>query len=294
MLERHELDTFLALAEELHFGRAAQRIQVSPARVSQTIKKLERRVGAPLFLRTSRRVELTELGSQLAEDIRLPWSLIGVAFQRAIDTGRAVTGTVRAAFINAAGGRRLVSTAKLFQTRHPECTVEIHEAQFVTVMPWLREGLVDVALVTLPMPERGIVAGPPLVTEQRFLAVSSQHPLAAKKSVSVEDLASVPLLQLPDTLPDAMRVMRNPTATPSGLAIKPGPKAATFQEMLMLIGSGQGVFPVGASASSYYSQPGVTYVPIHDATPVQWGLVWRADNATARVHAFADCAKTLA
>ena len=59
MLERHELDAFLTLAEELHFGRTAERLHISTTRVSQTIAKLERRVGVPLFNRTSRRVELT-------------------------------------------------------------------------------------------------------------------------------------------------------------------------------------------------------------------------------------------
>ena len=63
MLERYELETFLTLAEELHFGRTAERTHVSTARVSQTIKKLERRVGAPLFNRTSRHVELTPSGA---------------------------------------------------------------------------------------------------------------------------------------------------------------------------------------------------------------------------------------
>ena len=65
MLERHEIEAFLTLAEELHFGRTAERLHVSTARVSQTIRKLERRVGAPLFDRTSRRVELSPAGGQL-------------------------------------------------------------------------------------------------------------------------------------------------------------------------------------------------------------------------------------
>jgi len=65
MLERHELETFLTLAEELHFGRTAERLHVSTARVSQMIKKLERRVGVPLFSRTSRRVELSAVGRRL-------------------------------------------------------------------------------------------------------------------------------------------------------------------------------------------------------------------------------------
>ncbi|WTD04990.1 LysR family transcriptional regulator [Streptomyces albidoflavus] len=70
MLERLELEAFLALAEELHFGRTAERLHVTTGRVSQLLKKLEGRVGAPLFVRSSRAVELTEIGGQLREDLQ--------------------------------------------------------------------------------------------------------------------------------------------------------------------------------------------------------------------------------
>jgi len=70
LIERHEAEAFLALPEELHFGRTAERLHVSAARVSQTIRRLERRVGVPLFRRTSRRVELTPVGRQLHDETR--------------------------------------------------------------------------------------------------------------------------------------------------------------------------------------------------------------------------------
>ncbi|WP_194922364.1 LysR family transcriptional regulator, partial [Catenulispora rubra] len=76
MLERHELEAFLTLAEQLHFGRTAELLNVSPARISQTIAKVERRVGVPLFRRTSRRVELTAAGSALYADLRPAWTTI--------------------------------------------------------------------------------------------------------------------------------------------------------------------------------------------------------------------------
>ena len=60
--------------------------------------------------------------------------------------------------------------------------------------------------------------------------------------------------------------------------------------MLTLVGAGHGVFPVGANVRRYYARPDVAYVHLHDAPPLQWGLLWRADSATARVHAFSDAA----
>ncbi|MFI5489089.1 LysR family transcriptional regulator [Micromonospora echinaurantiaca] len=293
MLERHELEAFLAVAEELHFGRAAERLRVSTARVSQTIRKVERRVGVALFNRTSRRVELSQVGRALYEDLRPAWNQIAAAVGRAVEAGRGFTGSLRVCFTGAAGGQLLVGITEMFRRRHPECQVQIREAQLGELMPWLRGGEVDLALATLPVDEPGIVAGPVLVSEARFLAVPAGHPFARRDAVSVEDLAEVAMLQLPDTLPRSLRADRTPHATPAGRPIRAGLSAATFHEILTHVGAGLGVFPVGANVKRYYARPDVAYVHLHDAQPLQWGLLWRADGATARVRAFADAAHRL-
>lgn len=290
MLERHELEAFLTLAEELHFGHAAERLHVSTARVSQTIRKLERRVGVPLFDRTSRRVALSPVGRQLYEDLRPAWAQVADALTRAIETGRGFTGTLRVSFTGAASGQLLVGVTESFRARHPDCDVQIREAQLAELMPWLRDGTVDLALATFPVREPGIVTGPVLVTEARFLAVPIGHAFASRDTVSLDELATVTMLRLPDTLPESLRADRTPDTTPAGHPIRPGRSAATFQELLTLVGAGHGVFPVGANVRRYYARPDIAYVHLHDAPPLEWGLLWRADNATARVHAFSDAA----
>jgi DNA-binding transcriptional LysR family regulator len=293
MLERHEVEAFLAVAEELHFGHAADRLRVSTARVSQTIRKLERRVGVALFNRTSRRVELSPAGRALYDDLRPAWDQVAAAVGRAVEAGRGFAGTLRVCFTGAAGGQLLVRAAEAFRRRHPECAVQVREAQLGELMPWLRGGDVDLALATFPVTEPGIATGPVLVSEARFLAVPAEHPFARRAAVSLEDLAKVTVLQLPDSLPRSLRADRTPPATPAGRPIRPGPSAATYQELLTLVGAGQGVFPVGANVRRYYARPDVAYVHLHDAPPLRWGLLWRADGATARVRAFAEAAHTL-
>lgn len=293
MLERHELEAFLAVAEELHFGHAAERLRVSTARVSQSIRKVERRVGVVLFNRTSRRVELSPVGRTLYEELRPAWDQIAAAVDRAVEAGRGFTGTLRVCFTGAAGGQLLIRATEVFRRRHPECQVHIREAQMAELMPWLRAGEVDLALATFPVDEPGIVTGPVLVSEDRFLAVPVEHPLARRDAVSVEDLAGVTMLQLPDTLPRSLRADRTPEVTPAGRPIRAGQSAATFHEILTLVGAGLGAFPVGASAPRYYARPDVAYVHLGDAQPLRWGLLWRADGATARVRAFAEAAHTL-
>ncbi|GAA3193835.1 LysR family transcriptional regulator [Nonomuraea roseoviolacea] len=293
MLERHELEAFLTLAEELHFGRTAERLRVSTARVSQTVAKLERRVGVPLFNRTSRRVELTSVGRDLYEETRPAWDRIAAAYERAVAAGRGLTGTLRVAFVGAAGGQLLAGVAELFRRRRPDCDVRFREAHMVDLMPWLRAGEIDLALGTFPIDEPDIETGPVLVSEARMLAVPAGHPFARRTSLSLEDLARVRLLQLPDTLPAALRADRTPSVTPSGRPIEPGPSASTFNELLTLVGAGHGVFPVGAHARRYYVRPDVAYVLIDDAPPLRWGLMWRTEGATARVRAFGEAARDL-
>jgi DNA-binding transcriptional LysR family regulator len=293
MLERHELDAFVTLAEELHFGRTAQRLRVSTARISQTIRKMERRVGVPLFHRTSRRVELTAAGRELYNDVQPAWAHIAAGFRHAVETGRGTTGLLRVGFVGAAGGQFLTQVTELFRNRHTDCEVQIREAQIGESVPWLRDGVVDVLLTQYPMSMPDLVTGGVLISEARTLAVPAQHPLATRTSVSVEDLAGVPLLRLPPTAPFGTPDDATPATTPDGRPVKPGPAAATFQELLTLVGAGHGVFPVGAHVRRYYARPDVAYVFFSDAPPVEWGLAWARDGGSARVLAFHQAALDL-
>jgi DNA-binding transcriptional LysR family regulator len=287
MLERYELETFLTLADELHFGRTAERMHVSTARVSQTIRRLERRVGARLFNRTSRRVELTPIGHTLHEDLQPAWDLIVAGLERAVRSGKGMTGTLRVGFVGAAGGQLLIEAAELLHRREPGCDVEVREVQPADAVPWLLSGEVDVLLTCFLSQRDDLVAGPTLVTEARMLAVPSGHPFAGRESVSAEDLAGFTLLQTPDAPTDPSLSY----SSQSERSVDHGPVAGSFQEILTLVGAGQGLFPVGAHFRRYYPRPDVAYVPLRDAPPVRWMLRWRADGATARVRAFAEAAQ---
>ncbi|MFI6510601.1 LysR substrate-binding domain-containing protein [Streptosporangium sp. NPDC050855] len=316
MLERYELEAFLTLAEELHFGRTAERLHVSTSRISQTIARLERRAGVPLFDRTSRRVELTPVGRRLYEEVRPAWDRIATAFEEAVATGRGLTGVLRCAFLGPAGGQLLSGVAGLFRERLPGCDVRLVEVRPADLVPWLRDGEVDVALGPLPVREPGIASGPSLVSEARMLAVSSRHPFARRESVRLQDLARVRVLRLPglpgedptpavssegDRTPPGLsaedrtssRSSGEDRASPAGWPVEAGPPASTLDEVLTLVGEGRGVLPVGAHTRRYHPRPDVTYVPFDDAPPVRWGLLWRTDGATARVLAFAEAARDL-
>jgi DNA-binding transcriptional LysR family regulator len=152
-MDRYEIDTFLTLAEELHFGRTAQRLGLSQARVSQTVKALERRIGAPLFERSTRRVVLTPIGQRLREDIEPAHRQIRDAVNRATSGARGIDGVLRAGFMGPVAAELILSVRTVFRVEYPGCEVEIHETQIADPCRPVRDGEVDIVLTQLPVNE---------------------------------------------------------------------------------------------------------------------------------------------
>ncbi|WP_319461069.1 LysR family transcriptional regulator [Micromonospora sp. RTP1Z1] len=288
MLERYEAETLLTLAEELHFGRTAERLRVTTGRVSHVVKKLERRIGAPLFERTSRVVRLTPIGARLADDLRPLMGGMEEAVRRAVEAGRGVTGELRVAFLGEWTAPVLLRAVSLFTERHPDCAVHVHEAQLASTRSSLLDGSIDVLIASYPFD--GMANGPALLSEGRALAVAAGHPLAGEESVSLEVLADHPVVQYPAVTSAEFKRDRTPERTPSGRPVPKGPVGNTFSEMLSLVAMGRGVLPVGEHTRRYYPRPDVAYVPIHDGPPIRRGPVWRETNTTARVREFVRAA----
>ncbi|AYG78853.1 HTH-type transcriptional regulator BenM [Streptomyces hundungensis] len=285
MLERLELEAFLTLAEELHFGRTAERLHLTTGRISQSIKKLERHIGTPLFERTSRYVRLTPAGRQLHEDLLPPYEQLRAGLHRAVDAAQGIQSVLRVGFVGAASGQLMVHAAQLYAERHPGHRAQPRELQIADSYPRLRDGDVDLLIVSLPHQEAGTAVGPVLYSERRMLAVSREHPLAGRESVSLEDLTAVKLLQA-RSVPTHWRTARTPLYTPAGHPVEAGPEFETFQEALALIGADQGAFIVGAQAMHYYARSDVAYLPFSDAPPLEWAPVWLTARAAPRIHDF--------
>ncbi|KAB1986595.1 LysR family transcriptional regulator [Streptomyces triticiradicis] len=288
MLERLEIETFLTLAEELHFGRTAARLQITTGRVSQVIKALERRVGGLLFERTSRSVRLTPIGRRLADDLTPLVAGMEEALRRATDAGKGVTGELRAAFLGEWTAPALLRAVARFGERHPDCRVDVREVQLSNSRASLLDGSVDVLLASFPFD--GMACGPALLREGRVLAVAADHPLAGEERLSVEVLAEHPVVQYPQVTSTGFKQDRTPDRTPSGRPVPKGPVGGSFSEMLTLVAMGRGVLPVGEHSRQYYPRPDVAYVPLHDAQPIERGLVWMKGNTTERLREFVRAA----
>ncbi|WP_031089667.1 LysR family transcriptional regulator, partial [Streptomyces sp. NRRL WC-3549] len=187
-MELRDIEIFLTLAEELHFGRTADRLHVSQARVSQSIAKQERRIGARLFARNSRRVELTPIGLRLREDLSAGYQRILDGTQAAAAAARGTTCTLSLG-LHGPQAHYYTHVFDLFRTRHPEVRLRMKEINFTDPFGALRDGSVQVATSWLPIREPDLTVGPVVAAEPLVLMVATDHPLAGRDAVGMEDLA---------------------------------------------------------------------------------------------------------
>lgn len=291
-MELRDIEIFLTLAEELHFGRTAERLHVSQARVSQAIKAQERRIGAALFDRSSRAVMLTPLGAQLREDLRSGYDAIRTGVVKATEAARGMTGTVRVGFMGSVGNE-VRDVIDAFRGRYPDCGVALREIHFSDPFTAVRNGEIDLALLWRPVREPDLVEGPVLLTEGRLLGVWAGHELAGRSSVSMEDFADRVVVDPGPQVPGYWVESMLPAHTSSGRPVPRGTHVTTFHELLTAVAAGECVTPMNEHALRYYSPPGVVFVPIHDAPPTEWALVWRKDGLLPRVRGFIDIATEL-
>jgi DNA-binding transcriptional LysR family regulator len=277
-MELREIEVFLILAEELHFGRTAEKLATSQSRVSQLVRTFERRIGGPLFERTSRRVALTPLGARLRDRLAAAYAqlnaVIDDARSEAARAGEAGSDPVlRVGAAGATGGHRLAAAIEAFEARHPGVRVVVGEAALDDPYGQLRRGEVDLLVVRSPVPDDpDLAVGPVIDTDERLLAVPVGHPVAARGWAGVEDLAELGVFTLRSS-PRHLTCPFVPLYTPSGRLIPRRHTFSSYPEMLDLVAAGRGAHPLAASLLRFHRHPGVAFVPIRDLPPAEVTLV---------------------
>ncbi|MFE6979030.1 LysR family transcriptional regulator [Streptomyces sp. NPDC057682] len=222
-MELRDIEIFLTPAEELHFGRTAERLHITSSRVSHAIKKQERRIGARLFARTSRTVRLTPLGERLRDDLLPAHLQIQQAVDRAAAEARGITGTLRVGYSTPWCADLVLRAAESFRSRHRESSVRVQEIQFDEPIGPLCRGEPEAQGSELPVQEPGITTGPVLFRERRALLVADGHPLAGRDSLSLEDLADVPLVVPKGKIPEGSAGRPRAPTHPDGPPHPPQP-----------------------------------------------------------------------
>ncbi|MFB6550344.1 LysR family transcriptional regulator [Streptomyces sp. NPDC056405] len=286
-VEIRELECFLVLAEELHFGRTGERLYVSQGRVSQLIRALEQRIGARLVDRTSRRVRLTPLGEDFLGALRPAYA----ALRATVDDARAAalggSGPLRIGFQGVAG-YGFMDVVREFGDRYPGCETRITELPLCDPFGPLHRDEVDTAVVLLPVKEPALVLGPVFSRRPQYLAVFHRHPFAGRAVLDAEELAGAPLVGVAAPAPDYWREAQAPSRTPSGTPVPRGPAVGTLQEGLSLVAADRGVMLLCHPTTEYHQRRDVVYVPVAGLPESAVGLVWHGERENARIRAFAD------
>ncbi|WP_053851536.1 LysR family transcriptional regulator [Streptomyces sp. NRRL B-24085] len=281
-LEVRQLRCFVAVAEELHFGRAADRLGMAQPPLSRTIRSLERQLGVTLFERTTRQVRLTGAGEILLRDARTALEAVTAAAHRARHAGSA-SPRLRIALKADIDGGLLPQILDAYSTDPAALPPELVLGGFGAQPQALRDGLADVALVLRPVDERGLDSEP-LLTEPVLVAMAATDPLAARTRLCRADLAGRRLL-------NGAPADEGPAAPSQPGATAP---ASNLSEIFSLVETGSIVFFAPASVARRNPRPGIAYRPVSDLPDCTLAVAWPQDARSAAVAAFVRAAVAIA
>jgi DNA-binding transcriptional LysR family regulator len=278
-LDLRKLRYFVAVADRLHFGRAAEDLHIAQPVLSRQIRALEHDLGAALLTRDSHGVTLTDAGEQLLADA-------GPLLASADAARRRVT-------LAARGGRRLMvgfragvavaPAIQQFADQHPDVVVDVQRIEGDDQATKLLDGSIDIGYVRLPIDETGLRVIP-MYAEPRVAVLPTGHRLAGKEQITEADLAGEPLLWDSDSRTQPTR-LAHPNA---------GYLVRGVDETLEHVAAGRGISFLARSATVFYSHPNISYVPVSDVAPDQVCLAVAASRTSTVVDDFVAAAQATA
>ena len=282
-LEVRQLRYFVAVAEELHFGRAAARLGMAQPPLSRAIRDLERQLGVALFERTTRQVRLTAAGEVLLRDARTALEAVSAAARRARQAG-APSSRLRVALKADVEGGLLPQILDAYCADDAALPPELVLGRFGEQAQALRDGRADVGLLLCPFDGRGLDSEP-LLTEPLLAALAAADPLAARTQLCLADLAD-------RRLPGGSPASHGRPAEPR----RPGvaPPASNLAEIFSLVETGSVVFFAPASVARRYPRSGIAYRPVSDLPDSTLAVAWPQDTRSPAVAAFVRAACAVA
>jgi DNA-binding transcriptional LysR family regulator len=275
-LDLRKLRYFAAVADTLHFGRAADELHIAQPVLSRQIRALEKELGTALLTRDSHGVALTDAGRQLLTDA-------GPLLASAHAVRRRVTAAAhgsRRLMVGFRAGIAVTPAVRQFAIRHPDVLVDLRRIEGDDQAALLLDGSIDVGYVRLPIDEAGLRVTP-LYTEPRVAVLPAGHRLAGKEQITEADLAGEPVLWHADT-------STRPTKRPHPDA---GYRVRGVDETLEHVAAGRGISFLARSATVFYSHPEVSYVPIPDLAPDQVCLAVAESRISPLVDDFLSAAQ---
>jgi DNA-binding transcriptional LysR family regulator len=276
-MEIRWLEAFVAVAEELHFGRAAARLQLAQSPLSQTIRKLERELGVTLFDRSTRSVALTPAGEALLPHAHR------VFLELARQSTRAVSGvfygTVSIGFSGALNHRTLPPLTRAVRQRYPEVTLRlVGRVMTREGVEQVERGALDLAFVALPLAPSPAVRSRLIAREPLGVALPVDHPLAGTPAVDLVDLAGDGFITTPHAVGSGLQEAGMRACVSAGFRPRVVQEITDPFMILTLVAAGVGVALMPAGVADIMPS-GAVYAPLHgEPTYLNHAIAWSAEN----------------
>jgi DNA-binding transcriptional LysR family regulator len=288
-LELRHLRYFVAVAEELHFARAAKRLHLSQPPLSQQIRKMEDILGFPLFVRTSRLVKLTSAGEALLERARRTLRNVQRDIEDVRSVGAGEVGSLNVGFVSSAMLTTLPQVFSKYRDVYPRVNLRLYEGFTSMVLEGLENGTMDAGILRDSDPSEALNVKP-LFSEPFVAVVPVKHPCAKQKSISARMLRNEPFVYYPRAA--GARAFEKPLTIFEEHGFRPHivQEASHWLSILRLVGAGLGV-SVAPACVRRMSSPGIVCLPIRDAKIVSnIEIAWMKSDSRPIVEHFVQIA----
>jgi DNA-binding transcriptional LysR family regulator len=285
-----DLRYFVAVAEELHFSRAAERLFISQPALSKQIRALEDQLRVELFERDRRSVRMTSAGEALLPTARELIAVWDGAQQAVADAAATAAAVLRIGFSTSVGRGLLPRIQQHFDRVRPNWRLQLRQVDWNDPTCGLRDGSTDLAIVWLPVPAADRFSQLVLVQEPRHVALRAEHRLAGHDEVDFSELLDEPFLALPEdagSLRDDWLAIEQRAGRPPRIGGIVTNAEETFEAVL----AGLGVVLLSAGNAEIYRRPGVATVPVRGISPSRLALLWREDDHREAVRDFIRAAE---
>ena len=290
-LELRHLRYFIAVAEELHFGRAARRLGITQPPLSLQIQRLEAELGVRLFERTNRRVELTPGGRALLAEGRHVLADFDNAANAARRAARGETGSLTVSFAASVMFLSLPRIIRRFRAQFPSVRLELRELPTGSQIIALRNGELDIGFLREPPPDAELTTET-VMREELLLALSKRHVLASRKRLRLIDVANEDFVLFPRDLAPGLHAHVLAVCAEAGVRPRIVQTSRELYTTVSLVEAGLGVTIIPASVRQM-GWRGVRYYPIRSPSAVtRIDAAWRSDNASPILPAFLEIARS--
>jgi DNA-binding transcriptional LysR family regulator len=284
-MELRHLRYFLAVAEELHFGRAAARLHIQQPPLSRQIQLLEAELGFPLFERSRRRVELTPAGASLLGGARQVLAALEVAVHDARSASEGQSGRLVVGYPSSLAYSGLTELLRAFRTSFPSVALTLRELPPGDQIDALKAGSLDVGFVRTSLDDPALVAD--LVRREALMVVlPDDHPLATRRAIPLQALAREPFVMFPRARGPAFFDQLMSLCSAAGFTPRIVQEAPQL-DIISMVAAGFGV-SIMPSSMRNFRRPGLSFRAITGGPTVELLIVWRHQNLSPALHKFVD------